>query len=100
MAEIYVDVSGLQAKAEELSALNDQFKTQVGTLQETESALNGMWEGTSKDTFHNAFNSDITQMNGFYNAILAYITRLQEITQAYATAEQKNAEIASERTYY
>lgn len=99
MAQIYVDTASLRNKMEELSELNEQFRNEVANLKEIEQSLAGMWEGTSKETFHNAFNSDATQMNNFYNAIAQFISRLGVIITKYETAESKNTEIASARNY-
>ena len=99
MATFTVTSRELQAKAEELKSLNQQFKNEVSNLESTENALSGMWEGEAKETFHNAFTSDKTQMNNFYNAVEVYAQRLETIAQRYAQAEAANVEIAAERSY-
>ena len=99
MSDFTVSINDLKVKVDTLRQLNAQFKSQVGELEATESNLNGMWEGEAKDTFHNAFTSDKTQMNNFYNAVEVYAQRLESIAARYAQAEANNVEIASERTY-
>ena len=99
MATFRVTPNELRAKAEELRALNAQFKSEVGNMEALEGALAGMWEGQAKDAFHNAFISDKTQMNNFYNAIEVYVQRLEATAAKYAQAEAANVEIASTRKY-
>lgn len=99
MSEFVVSVNDLKAKVETLRQLNAQFKGKVGEMESTEASLNGMWEGEAKEAFHNAFTSDKTQMNNFYNAVEVYAQRLESIAARYAQAEAANVGIASERTY-
>ena len=99
MAEIKVTASQLNTKAEELEALNNQFKSTVNSLEETEAALAGMWDGEAKDAFHQAFNSDKTQMTNYYNAIAQYVNVMRQIAAKYAQAEATNVSIGSERKY-
>lgn len=99
MAQFYVDASSLRTKVSELQQLNSSFKNEIGNLQETEQVLAGMWEGSAKDAFRNAFNSDMVQMSNFYNAINTFADRLQEIIAQYEQAESANAQLASTRTY-
>ncbi|MDO5476433.1 MAG: WXG100 family type VII secretion target [Eubacteriales bacterium] len=99
MAEFSVTISQLQAKADGIEQLNQTFDTMVKSLQETEGALGGMWEGEAKKGFHNAFTSDMTQLRNFYNAIIAYINALRTAIQKYVEAENKNVELASTRKY-
>ena len=99
MAEFSVIVAELKAKADELDGLNQQFLSQTGTLEETEGALNGMWEGEARNQFHTAFTNDITQMHNFYNAVAQYVTVLNNAVARYQQAEAQNIEIAQARTY-
>ncbi len=99
MAEIKVTAAQLKAKAGDLQQLNETFKTRVNSLEETETALAGMWEGEAKDAFHKAFTSDKTQMNNFYNAIAQYVRVMEEIAARYAQAEAVNVNTATSRTY-
>ncbi|OUQ62896.1 hypothetical protein B5E53_16875 [Eubacterium sp. An11] len=96
---IQISTASLTSKANELKNLNSRFKTQVENLTSTESSLNTMWEGESKDAFHQAFTQDITQMNNFYNAIEKYITSLNEIVKEYEKAEKTNISTATTRKY-
>lgn len=77
-------------KATKLQGLNAKFKKQIEDLISAESTLNGMWDGAANDTFHNAFQKDVTQMNNFYNAIEQYATKLNQIAREYEKAEQTN----------
>lgn len=99
MAEIKVTAAQLNTKAEELEALNNQFKSTVNSLEETEAALAGMWDGEAKDAFHQAFTNDKTQMNNYYNAIAQYVNVMRQIAAKYAQAEATNVSIGSERKY-
>ncbi len=100
MAEFNVTISELVAKANELNELNGQFKTQVGSLTDTEATLNSMWEGQARETFHNAFVSDVNQMGAFYNAVNQYVQTLLATAQKYQQAEAQNVEIGNTRTYH
>lgn len=99
MAEIIVTSSTLRSKAEELNQLNEQFKSQVTSLSDEESALRGQFEGEASDAFHAAFSKDITQMNNFYNAIEQYVQKLLQIAESYEKAEQANVATATTRNY-
>lgn len=98
MSAFQVTSSQLLSKAEELTNLNSQFKTQVGTLEETELSLCSMWEGEAKNAFHTQFQKDKTQFDNFFNAIQVYVQTLQSIAQKYAQAEQQNVDVANTRT--
>lgn len=99
MAEYSVVVSDLKAKAEELQSLNQQFFAEVENLEETEGALNGMWEGEARESFHTAFTNDVTQMHNFYNAVAQYVTALGNIIELYVNAENQNIEVAATRNF-
>ena len=99
MAEYSVTISQLQSKADELEQLNKTFDSMVKNLEETEGALNTMWEGEAKKGFHTAFTNDMIQLRNFYNAIIAYINALRLAIQKYIEAENKNVELAATRKY-
>lgn len=99
MAEIQVTSSQLRSKAEELSQLNERFRSEVTTLTDTESTLRTQFEGEASESFHSAFTSDMTQMQNFYNAIAQYVSKLEEIAAAYEKAEQANVATAQLRNY-
>mgnify|MGYP001043957505 FL=1 len=99
MAEIKVTSGELKNKASELRQLNQQFKKAVEDMVNTEQQLMGMWDGEAKDSFHNAFNSDKSQMDVFYETIEKYCQTLEVNAQKYEAAEQKNLQTASTRTY-
>ena len=99
MAEIKVTSTELKSKAAELRQLNNQFKKAVEDMTSTEQQLMGMWDGETKEAFHNAFNNDKTQMDNFFNAIEVYAQRLEAAAAKYEQAEAQNTEIATTRTY-
>lgn len=99
MAELSVIIAELKSKADELDGLNQQFLSQVQSLEDTEGALNGMWEGDARTQFHTAFTNDSVQMHNFYNAIAQYVSTLQSAVTMYQQAESQNVEIATERHY-
>lgn len=99
MAEFSVILADLRAKADELEALNQQFNTEVQNLQETEGALQGMWEGDANTAFHTVFSEDVGKMNSFYSAISQYVQVLRTIADNYQNAEAQNVDIATERHY-
>ena len=78
MGQMVIGTTELKNKIEELRALNTQFKSAVSELENTEGALNGMWEGDAKNTFHNAFMSDKQQMDNFYSTIELYASMWRE----------------------
>jgi WXG100 family type VII secretion target len=99
MAAFQVTSSQLRAKASELRQMNRQFKSQLGNLDSQERSLNGMWEGDAKNAFEKAFRNDRVQMDNFYSLIEQYCTALENIASKYETAEQRNINTATTRTY-
>lgn len=99
MATFRVATNELKAKAEELRAMNAQFKNEVANMEALEGALSGMWEGEARDAFHNAFSSDKVQMDNFYNAIENYVARLEASAAKYMQAERTSVDIATSRNY-
>lgn len=89
----------LRAKAEELAALNNSFKTNVSELEAEEQNLMGMWEGQAKEAFHQAFSSDKIQMTNFSTLIEKYVASLITIAAKYEEAERINTETATARKY-
>ena len=96
---ITVNTGTVTSKAAELKTLNSSFKSQVENLVSTESSLNSMWEGESRETFHREFQKDITQMNTFHQTIEKYISGLEEIVKMYEKAENANISTASARNH-
>lgn len=96
---ITVNTGTVSNKASELRTLNSSFKSQVENLVSTESSLNSMWEGESKETFHREFQKDITRMNTFHTTIEKYISSLDEIVKMYEKAENANVNTASTRKH-
>ncbi|MCR5526159.1 MAG: WXG100 family type VII secretion target [Lachnospiraceae bacterium] len=97
MSEILVTAAQLRAKAEELENLRNQYKTQIDKLTETESALNGMWEGDARQSFHTAFATDQNQFSEFGTSVQQYVQVLQQIVQKYEQSEAKNVQIAQSK---
>lgn len=99
MAEIKVSSGELKSKANELRQLNGQFKKTVEDMTATEQQLVGMWDGESKEAFHNAYNSDRSQMEVFYQTIEKYCQALENNAANYEHAESVALNTASTRTY-
>lgn len=99
MALISLTFEQLKTQADELRQLNENFKANVTELVGIETELASMWEGQSRDAFHNAFNSDKAQMDNFYNTIEQYVQALMLILAKYQQAEGTNLETAVTRTY-
>lgn len=99
MATFRVSANDLKSKADQLRALNAQFKSETTKLEGQEQSLVGMWEGEAKNSFDQAFKSDKIQMDNFYNAIEVYAAKLESAAVKYAQAENTNTEIAGNRTY-
>ena len=99
MAEIKVTSGELKNKASELRQLNSQFRKSVEDMTSSEQQLVGMWDGDAKESFHNAYNNDRSQMDVFYDTIEKYCQALENNAAKYEAAEQKNLNTASQRTY-
>ena len=99
MGYIQVTSRELRNSAQELQSLNSQFRTKAAELTEKETALCGMWEGSARDAFHQAFGRDRQQMDNFHQLIAQYVQVLLEIAARYEEAEARNREIATARNY-
>lgn len=99
MSSFRVTTGTLTTQAEELNALNGQFKSAVEQLATTEASLKGMWEGEANDAFHAAFSTDKGKMDEFYNLIVQYVAKLNSIAVRYNQTEQTTTDIASTRSY-
>ena len=99
MAFFQVTSTELRNKAGRLQELNGQFKAKAAEIGEKEASLCSMWEGTARDTFHQAFTRDRQQMDVFYQLIGQYVQALLEIAVRYEQAEERNREIAAARKY-
>ena len=99
MGAFTVTASQLRTKAGELRALNGQFKIQEGNLETQEGTLSTQWEGDAKTAFHNAFITDKTKWDQFYDLIDKYCTTLESIAQKYEEAENRNTDTATKRSY-
>lgn len=97
MADFQVTPATLRAKAEELKSLNSQLNSQIEQLASTEGALNGMWEGASREAFHQAFTSDKAQMDAFKNLVDQYCAALETQAAKYEAAENANIATATTR---
>ena len=99
MGLIRVSANELKAKAEELTSLNANLKSNVSDLEATEQNLATMWDGEAKDAFHQAFNNDKIQMTNFSTLIEKYVASLQQIAAKYEQAENTNLNTATTRNY-
>ena len=99
MAFFQVTSRELRNKAETLRNLNGQFRAKCNDLSSQEQELCSMWEGQAKDAFHHAFARDQEQMTSFEKLIERYVEVMLEIAARYEEAENRNAEIASSRSY-
>ncbi len=95
MAEFIVTAQEVRAKAVELRKLNDDYRKLVDDLQTEVSKLSGMWEGEAHDTFDIRFKKDAVYYQQFYNTIVDYCVKLDEIAVNYSQAETKNIQIAN-----
>ena len=98
MSMIQVTSQQLRDKAAELRQQNNHLKSQIENLSAQENSLSGMWEGEARESFRNAFKTDVQKMQQFITAIEQYATALVNIAQEYDTAEAKNVSTASTRT--
>ncbi|MFT3952514.1 MAG: WXG100 family type VII secretion target [Oscillospiraceae bacterium] len=99
MSKFTVTSAQLNATASELVSLDEQFKTAVSKLEQSEAQLNAQWDGDANDAFHRAFAIDKQKMTEFYNLIISYVDSLDKIRQRYDTAEATNLETARSRNY-
>ena len=99
MSAFAVKFSEVNSRMEQLQSANQQFAQLSEQLQQTEARLNGMWEGEAKDTFHNAFTSDINQLAAFQQLVAKYVQTLGEMMTKYSNVERTNVQIATERKY-
>lgn len=100
MAEMLINSAQIRAQADHLNDLNVQFQSQVNELKNIKATLNSSWDGEARATFHNAFSSDVAQMDNFYKTINEYIVALMQIAARFEQAEARNVEVATERTYH
>ena len=94
MSMFRVNASTLRSHAEQLSTLNESFKTQISNLNDKENALSNMWEGEARNAFHNAFQQDKAQFDVFYQGIKNFITTLENDAAEYEKAEAQNLSTA------
>ncbi|SDZ96709.1 WXG100 family type VII secretion target [Oribacterium sp. KHPX15] len=97
MSMFRVNASTLRSQAEQLSTLNESFKTQISNLNDKENALSNMWEGEARNAFHNAFQADKAQFDVFYQGIKNFITTLENDAAEYEKAEAQNLSTAQTR---
>ena len=100
MAEMVINSQTIKTQADNLSNLNVQFQSQVNELKSIEATLNSSWDGESRATFHQAFQSDVDQMDHFFQIINEYVSTLMNIAARYEVAENRNIDVASTRTYH
>lgn len=98
MSKFTVNSAQLRQKANALNELNQQFRTAVNELTNSEQSLASMWEGDAQKAFHKAFSDDVQQFTNFYNGIAKYIQALQEAADKYDKAEAQNVNLATARS--
>ena len=98
MALIQVTSQQIRDKAEDLRSQNNNVRNQIENLRAQENSLSGMWEGEARDSFRNAFSTDIAKMTEFCAAIDQYASALDTIADKYDVAENKNVSTANART--
>ena len=98
MAEIKVTPQEIKTKADNLRQYNSQFRQQVEKLVGYEQQLAGMWEGEAQKAFRTAFNQDKGKMDRFAENIDKFAQAMDNIMEAYSSAEQSNQAIASQRS--
>ena len=99
MAQFIVNPATLHAAAEELNDQNNQLKSLIDQLVQTEATLSSMWEGDAKLAFHNAFIHDKGAMDNFNVVVNTYVATLNSIAAKYEQVEAQNTEIANKRSY-
>ncbi|WP_031547546.1 WXG100 family type VII secretion target [Oribacterium sp. FC2011] len=97
MSMFRVNAGILRNQAEQLSTLNESFKTQISNLNDKENALLNMWEGEARNAFHTAFQNDKAQFDVFYQGIKNFITTLENDAAEYEKAEAQNLSTAQTR---
>ena len=99
MGQITVTQSEIETTIQALEKANDELMNQITQLSNDEKQLCGQWEGDAKQQFDAQFNSDIKQMNAFYDLINRFCTALRNILNKYVESENKNVTTAETRTY-
>ena|GEM_PF-3826018 len=77
---------------------NQAFRSAAENLFQTASAMKE-WEGESQVAFIGAITKDKGQMEAFHELVDKFIAVLGEMVRLYVEAEQKNAELARQRSY-
>lgn len=90
----------LRDTAAQLRSLNARLRGELSNMSSRESSLNGMWDGQANDTFHNAYVHDVREYNDFIQAIEEYIRALLQAADEYERTENRNQQIASNRSYH
>ena len=97
MAEIYVaGSSSLQQVIDDLTRLNQDFRTKAADIDSEHSQLVTKWEGDASDAFENHYRAERSNFENFATAIDEYIAGLREILSSYENAESRNVQIGSE----
>lgn len=99
MSFYQINSNDLRNQCEQLITLNGRLKQEKEALSSNELALNGMWEGEARDTFHQAFIRDMGQMESFIDTIDSYTKVIDQIATRYDSAEAHNYSTANLRTY-
>ena len=94
-----VTFSEMQSAIDELTTLNEQFGRKVSELESLQQELTASWDGQANDAFDQAFQTDKGKWTEFQTLVSQYVSGLQQIRQAYVTAEGVNTGTAQTRSY-
>lgn len=97
MAQFGVNLAKLEQCLSDLKRDHKDFSSEVENLCTSEKTLSGKWEGDAKDAFESAFTKDTTYMNNFGKLLGEYENALQQVIDAYRTAESTNVNLGTTR---
>lgn len=97
--QIQVTTATLAKKREQLQTYNQQFNSELKDMDGLERQLTSMWKGDASDAFNKSYMQDTKRMEELHKAVDQYCKALDTIIKQYEKSEQKNASIASKRTY-
>ena len=95
--KIRVTTAELRKRANDLEALNESFKREVQGLRDDENQLSVSYEGEAQRKFHQAFMTDASKFDSFYELIRRFIQQLRTDADTYDRVERENLNIASTR---
>jgi len=99
MSFYQINSNDLRNKEGDLEMLLQKFRSEKENLISNESALSTMWEGEANNSFHQMFIRNIGQMEAFIALIDNYARVMGSIADRYDSAEARNTNLASKRSY-